>query len=200
MVEKESIRIIEKPDEMSFDVIRELITEAHSVHYGKGYKMNTSQLSSSEILDRIGHKGKCWVALDGDKVVGTLSLRLVYRDKWYAKGEIPDYILASVIPEYTGKHIITRLSEKAFEYAISSGYSVMELDTAEMNYHAIDVYKHLGFHLVSYRAPINGDHNNVVMAKWLGNKKYPEWYCRIRFYLSKYRQLTKLYLCRIIRT
>ena len=79
----------------------------------------------------------------------------------------------------------SHLSELFFETAIKEGYNVVELDTAENNTHAIEVYKHLGFKLVSYKANQGGDHYSVIMVKWLERCPYSNRYCAIMFGLKR---------------
>lgn len=179
------ITIIEKPEQMSFEVIHGILQKAHAVNQKNGFLMTTSQLSGEQIRQRIGADGKCWVALDGDEPVGTLSLRFVKREKWYAKGMIPDYMLAGVLPSYQGKHINSMLAKEAFSFAKAAGYQVMELDTAENNRHAIEVYQHQGFQLVDYVAKKDVDHYSVIMVKWLEHCPFSAQYCKARFLLRK---------------
>lgn len=170
----DGIRIVEKPETLSYDAIHELLYAAHAVNRARGFVMRTAQLSGEELEKRIGRDGKCWVAFDGDKPVGTLSIRIVSRNAWYARGKVPDYMLAAVLPEYSGRHINSMLAAKAFEYAAARGYTVMELDTADNNDRAIGIYRHQGFRPVGYSAPKGLDHYSVIMAKWLVRRPLAE--------------------------
>ena len=99
-----------KPENITFDDIHKVIEDAHSVNKDKGFTMRTASLTGNELKERIGKDGFCLVALDGEKLVGTLSIRFVKRNNWYANGVIPEYILAAVLPEYQGFHINSKLS------------------------------------------------------------------------------------------
>lgn len=179
------IKVMVKPEHISFDQIHEVLEQAHSVNQKNGFVMATSALSGDAIRDRIGKDGMCWVALDGERLVGTLSARMVKRDNWYAKGMIPDYMLAGVIPDYQGKHINSMLAQQLFDYAREKQYSIVELDTAENNTHAIEVYKHQGFVLVDYLAKKDVDHYSVVMAKWIGDCPHSAGYCNMRYNIRR---------------
>lgn len=168
------IRIEEKPEDLSFDAIHALLYAAHAVNRERGIVMRTSLLTGEALKERIGPDGKCWVAFDGDRPVGTLSIRIVERNSWYARGKVPDYMLAGVLPEYTGRHINSMLAERAFSYAAAHGYRVMELDTADNNDRAVAIYRHQGFRPVGYSAPKGLDHYSVIMAKWLDRRPLPE--------------------------
>lgn len=180
------IKVVEKPSWVDYEQIHDVLYSAHLVNQKKGFIMRTSNLSGKQLKERIGKSGKCWIALDGDKIIGTISIRLVKRNTWYANGEIPDYMLAAVIPEYQGKHINSMLAQKVFEYAEEKGYSIIELDTAERNTHAIEVYKHQGFQLVDYKAMGGLDHYSVVMVKWMKEKPFSKTYCRFRYELKRF--------------
>ena len=172
--DESNIIITEKPDSISFEVIHNVLWKANEGNRKAGFILRTSQLSPEQLQNRIGEKGKCFVALDGDKVVGTISVRIINRNKWYYKGEMPDYMLAAVLPEYQGRHINSMLAKKVFEFAKKSGYKAIELDTAEGNVNAINVYKHQGFELVDYLSKTGLDHYSVVMVKWLEKCPYTE--------------------------
>lgn len=194
----ELIKVIEKPDDIPFDAIHELLFEAHRVNRECGINMSTAFLTGEEIEKRIGKDGKCYVALDGDRVVGTISIRMVERNTWYAKGKIPDYMLVGILPEYQGRGIYTMLAKKVFDFSKQQGYQVLELDTAETNTHAIQVYKHQGFKIVGYKRP-NSDHYSVVMAKWLSGCPFSDVYCNIKFFISKIKVRLKYILKRVIK-
>lgn len=180
-----TITIKEKSEDISYEKIHSILEEAHKVNNQRGFHLRTASLDGSKIEKRIGEKGKCFVALDKEKVVGTISIRMVKRNCWYAKGEIPDYMLAGVLPEYQGKHINSMLAKKVFEYSKTKGYRIIELDTAENNQHAINVYKHQGFKLVDFKAFEGTDHYSVVMAKWLYKCPYPNIYIYLRYLIKK---------------
>ena len=177
--------IVDKPSWVSFDDIHDVLWKANELNRKNGFKLRTAELSGGELEERIGTNGKCFVALEGEKIVGTISIRMLRRNNWYAQGEVPDYMLAAVLPEYQGQHLNTRLSEKVFDYVKNAGYQLIELDTAEDNLHAIAVYEHLGFKKVNYVAIKDADHYSVVMAKWLENCPFSEHYCRLRYSIKR---------------
>lgn len=170
------ISILEKPEWITYDDIHNLLWKANELNRETGFILKTSEMSGEELEKRIGSDGKCFVALDDQTLVGTLSVRVIERNAWYYNGKALDYILAGTHPEYQGKHINTMLSEKAFKYAEDKKYELIELDTAIDNQHAIKIYKHLGFIPVDFLAKKNLDHYSIVMAKPLGE-----------FYINRYK-------------
>ena len=179
------ISVIEKPDSITFDEIHEVLWKANEENRKKGFLLKTSVLDADKLKDRLGDKGKCFIAVDNGRVVGTISVRIVKRNKWYFKGELPDYMLAAVLPEYQGKHINSLLAQKVFEYAIENGYEAVELDTAEENTHAIDVYKHQGFKLVDFLSKTGVDHYSVVMIKWFDRNPCSDHYRVLRYLIKR---------------
>lgn len=185
MSAQENITICEKPDSITFDEIHELLWKANTKNREDGFVLTTSKIGGQDLQNRIGPDGLCFVALDGDKLVGTMSVRFLEKNTWYAKGKTPDFMLAGVLPEYQGKGIYSGLSKMAVKKIIELGYTSVEGDTAEDNKEAIEKYKHLGCKLVSYRANPGGDHYSVIMMGWLGKCPYPSAYISLRFHLKK---------------
>jgi len=179
------IKIVEKTDDISFEDIHKILHEAHKENNDKNINMKTANLTGEELKERIGKNGKCFIALDENKLIGTLSIRLVERNCWYAKGTIPDYMLAAVLPEYQGKHVNSMLSKKVFDYCRKGNFELIELDTAEKNINAIKIYKHLGFCFVDFKSFRGTDHYSVVMVKWLKKCPYNKIYIYMRYILKK---------------
>lgn len=180
------IEIKEKDNNISFEIVHNILFESHKENMKNKVLMKTVTLSSEQLEERIGKNGKCFIALYDDKIVGTLSVRFVERNTWYAQGIIPDYILAGILPEYQGMHINTMLSNKVFDYSKDQGFDKIELDTAEKNKQAIKVYKHLGFRLVDFKAFSGADHYSVVMIKNFYKFPHSKIYYYVRFLMKKY--------------
>ena len=171
-----NILVVEKPESITYDQIHRLLWEANEQNRRSGFHLRTAELSGIELEKRIGKNGKCFVAMDGTKLIGTISVRLVERNTWYFKGLLPDYILAGVLPEYQGMHVNSMLAAKVFEFAGNNDFDAIELDTATNNLHAINVYKHQGFKIVDYVIHPELDHDSVVMIKWLRKHKQNRFY------------------------
>lgn len=180
-----SIVVVEKPEYISFDNIHEVLWRANKDNRNIGFILKTSELSDEQLKARLGTEGKCFVALDKDCLIGTISVRFFERKTWYAMGKVADYMLAAVVPEYQNQKVNSLLSERVFSFAREKGCSVIELDTAENNKKAINVYKHYGFKLVGYKANPGGDHYSVIMAKWLNKCPFSDLYCLLRFEIKK---------------
>lgn len=179
------IIIKEKDSSVSYKDIYDLLQESHKQNIEKGFTISTVNLTPDLIEQRIGEKGKTFCAMHKDRVVGTASIRFVERHKWYADGYIPEYTLVAVSPKYQGLKINSNLFNQVFNYLNSKNYKFIELETAEKNIHAIDVYKHQGFKFVDFKAYSGSDHYTVVMVKWFEKPKHSPTYIALRYLISK---------------
>ena len=190
------ILVQENNHDVSYDAIHELLWAANQDNRKNGFRLQTAELTGAQIEEKIGPDGICYVALDGERLAGTVSVCFSERNTWYYKGMIPEIILVGVLPEYQGQHVMSRLFEKAFADLQQNGFQLTELNTAENNYHAIAVYEHMGFKKVSNVAMKNADHYSVVMVKWFDKCPFSELYrsavygyrvCRTRLLFKKGR-------------
>ena len=181
MDEQKEIIYCEKPDSVSYDEIHEVLWKANEENRKKGFHFSTAEMSGDQLRERIGEDGQCFVAMEDGKVVGTLSIRFLNRNTWYAKGRIADGILSGLLPEYQGRHVNSALVKMMFDAAEQAGCKVIEVDTAEKNQHLIDIYKHYGFQLVGFKANPRGDHYSVIMAKWFDGCPFSKGYVRFRY-------------------
>lgn len=186
-----SLVITERPENITFEDIHQLLVISHKeLAETKGLAMRAAAFDGNRLRNRVGPTGKTFVALDDGVLVGTVSIREIKRNSWYAHGKIAELISVGTLPEYRGKHIFTMLYKEALAYAKEKAYPLIELDTAEKNTNAIDVYQHLGFCLVDLKATKGSDHYSVVMAHWIGNASYSEALCKIIYWFR--RQLVRL--------
>ena len=179
---REKIQIIEKPDWVSWDEIHEVLWAAHSKNRENGIIMAFPSLAGDEIREKIGNEGKMFVAMDGDKVIGTVGLIKGNAKRWYTNGNYGHLCFAAVLPGYEGEGIYRSLNEKRELYAKENNCSVLIGDTNERNTKMIEIKKKEGYRLICYK--VCKDHFNVVMAKWLQPCPFSPWYILFRFYFS----------------
>ena len=179
-----SIQIIEKPEWVSWDDIKQCLYEAHSVNRAKGISMAHYQWPAEKIQDSLGENGFMLVALDGDKLVGTAGIGEKYGNIWYANGRYAYECYAGVLPDYAGKGIYKMLEIRREEKAKEEGYDVLIFDTHSKNTHRIEIALKNGFRLVRFFRAASKDHYSVVMAKWLDGCPYSKAYCWWKYYCS----------------
>lgn len=180
------ICIIEKPNDISFEVIRNILHRAHSVNIEKGIIMHTTELSANELERYIQPDGKCFVAIKDNEIIGTASYRIRERKAWYVQGRFLDEVLVGVVPEHAGEHIYSMLYTAIEASARELGIPLIVFNTAEANKRKQSVCKKKGFQYVSYFVADDNDHYSVVMAKWLDGCPFSKWEMWFRYNRRKY--------------
>jgi GNAT superfamily N-acetyltransferase len=185
------ITIMEKPDWISFDDIHELLYIAHAENREKrGFHVQTTEMKGAELEAHIGSTGKCFVALDGEKLVGTASYRIIDSNYWCVKSLVADRILVAVHPDYQGKHIASFLGRAVEKSVIENGIHYIVSTTAEANKPMRNACRKEGFRYIDFKVP-HSDHYNVVMLKWLIDCPYPRWRTYAHFAYTRFRKKLK---------
>lgn len=182
------IKIIEKPDWVSWEKIHEVLWKAHEQNRQKGIMMQLPALSAEELQKFVG-EGKMFVAMDDNRVIGTLALVIKEGKRWYNQGRYGYVCLGAVLPDYSGKGVFRLLYDHVEKEALLLKLPVLTRDTNEKNFRMLKISKKEGYYFVAYIA--YRDHFNIVRAKWLNGCPYPSWYINLRFHLSKFKQKTR---------
>lgn len=181
MEQKGEITIVEKPDWVSWDEIHEVLVKSHAQNRENGINMRKPSLPGDKIAEEIGDEGKMFVAMDGRKVVGTAAIVVKSKSLWCGRKQDRYACLyfASVLPEYNGRGIYKKFQLRREEEATSMGVDKLLFDTHENNRHVLEINCKNGYKYVDYR--VLGDHNNVVMVKWLKGCPYSDFRCWYEF-------------------
>lgn len=177
------VQIIEKPDWVSWDEIHEVLVKAHAQNRANGINMRKPTLPGEEIAKEIENDGKMFVAIDGEKVVGTAAVKRKKLNLWCGKGDYAYFCFASVLPEYSGQGIYKQLCIYIERESIKSGLSCVMFDTHEKNYRIGVINLRNGYKKVSYKCC--GDHNNIIFVKWLKGCPYSDFRCWYEFHKRK---------------
>ncbi len=177
------IQIMEKPDWITFEDIHDLLYAAHGSNREKGFHVKTADMAGEELRKHIG-SGKCFVALDGDKLVGTTSYRIVKRNYWCVKDNVVDRILIGVHPDYKGKHISRMLFDRILKEAEENGYKYIETRTAEDNIIMQKINLKDGARFIDFKS-FTIDHYTVVMMQWLNGCPYSHFHTDVYFKLKR---------------
>ena len=178
------IKVMEKPDWVSWDDIHEVLVNAHAQNRANGIIMKKPSLPGEKIAEEIGNDGKMFVAMEDNKVVGTLALIKKEGNKWYNSCKYGYLCYGAVLPECSGKGIYRSLYQVAEATAKQEGLLVLTRDTNERNARMLKITKQEGYYFVDLK--VCEDHFNIVRAKWLDKCPYPSWYIRIRYVCSKW--------------
>ena len=186
-----NIQIVENPDWVTWDDIKQCLFEAHAENRAKGINMAHYQWPVERIKDSLGEKGVVLVALDGKRLVGTAAIGDKIGKTWYNSGPYAYICFDAVIPEYSGKGVFKLLDSKREQLAMYKGYRMLVFDTHSKNLHRQEIAKKNGYRLVRFFRAASKDHYSVVMAKWLDGCPYSKLYCKMQYQKSKWKTLIK---------
>ncbi len=184
-----SIQIIEKPDWISWEDIKQCLYEAHAPNREHGINMSHYLWPAEKMKQSLGENGVMLVALDGRKIVGTAGYVEKMHKSWYHGDKYAYACFDGVIPSYTGKGIFGSLDKIREEKIRENGYSTIVFDTHSQNVRRQKKAIKQGYKYVSFFKAKSGDHYSVIMVKWLKGRKYSSLYIETRFYLSKLKTI-----------
>lgn len=180
------IVIMKKPDYVSWDNIHQVLWKAHESTRKAGIYYPTSEMTGDELNEFLSkHNGCCLVAMDGDKVIGTMSYYIENINTRFLKGRFLMIALVGNIPEYKGKHIFSRLYDKCYNYAKTNGLDGLMYGTAEKNYIMRKIFEKKGF--VYNRFYFNKQKNRFVVGGifCFNNNKYKNFYYNLIFKIKQ---------------
>ncbi|MBO4827662.1 MAG: hypothetical protein J5506_10620 [Prevotella sp.] len=187
----DEIKVMQKPDWVSWDDIHELILTAHKKNIEKGVVMNTTTMSGEELKNYIGENGRCFVAFCGDTLVGTTSVRIATGKRWYDKDKtVAKGMMSAIIKKYQGLGILEEMNELRDVFVAENNVQMLEGDTAENNTALREIVAKKGFKEVRFFPAYYQKHYSVEFVKWLGECPFTDRHIRTRFILS--RVLTKM--------
>lgn len=191
------LQIIEKPDWVSWDDIHEILWEAHAENRAKGVYMRYPSLPGNEIRQRIEGKGKMFVAVEKEKLIGTAAL--VFKDKslWCGKGTYGYCCFASVLPSKQGGGVYKALCDHREQLARNAGVDRMLMDTNENNKLECSIVKKAGYKPVGMS--FWNDHYNIVFVKWLDGCPFSDFRCYMEFTRNKVVVKTKQFVRSLIK-
>lgn len=185
----EDIKIIQKPDSVSWDDIHNLLMEAHQKNFKNGIVLRYAKMPGSEIEKTLGKEGRCWVAMDGDKLVGTTSVTFFKGKNWWNKGKkVAHGCFTGILKSYQGIGILEELFAKKYEYELECGTDMNEGDTAEGNKIVRKKFAKDGYKTVAFFAS-KSNHYSVRIVKWIGECPFTDKYINRRCKISE--KLTK---------
>lgn len=184
-----NIKIIEKPDWISWDDIHNLLMEAHKINIEKGIIMRNPMMPGDKIRRKLGSEGRCWVALDGEKLVGTSSVYFFEGKNWWNKGKnVANGCFTGILRSYQGIGIKEDFDAELVKYVKEHGVEMIQADTAENNTIMRKRWELSGCKIVAFYAPPS-KHYSVISVYWLSKCPFSDKYINRRFKISE--KLTK---------
>lgn len=132
-----------------------------------GFKFLASHQDASVTLDRIS-KGKCFIALDDDRIIGTISYYPPEATKgslWYDHINVASFGQFAVDPGFQRMGLGHKLLSLVEQYAFETGAEHLALDTAEDADHLIKYYQNRGYKFVEYVQWTLVTYRSVIMNK-----------------------------------
>ena len=186
----EDIKILEKPDWITWDDIAECIHEGQATNNKKGFDMQFGHLKGDELEKDIKGKsgeGYTFVALnEHNKVVGTQSMTVTYLNKWWHKGKSSLRCNSATLPEYRGTDVYFGLREAIENKEKELGINVVWGTTSEKNEIVLKLQKKYGWKYVAYiPSPMKREYFSYCFVKWKDVCPYEDWVINLRFKLSR---------------
>lgn len=183
----EQFKYTEKPDWVTWDSVLECIRASHKVNDKKGFHMLNQEMTADELQKKL-RSGHCFVALDGDKVVGTCSTIIRKGDRWWSRGKIIAYnCLDGVLPEYQGTDVFIDMRQFRSQFIKNNPeVEIIQFNTAEQNKVVQKLALRRGAKYVQYSATGKGaNYYSVIMVQWLNGCPYSDRFINFMFSLSK---------------
>ena len=187
------IQILQKPSTVSWLQVKNCLMEAHAQNREKGIVMSHPLWPPEQIGAFVEESGVMFVAMDGEKLVGTLGVKERTGNYWFTRDSFGYLCFGSLLPDYRGQGIYKALNDACEAYIRQKGYQVFALDTHVKNRHMQEISLRSGFRLVRFYH-VSGDlpHNCVMMAKWVDACPYSAAYCKWQFFVSKLKAYAKI--------
>ena len=153
----------------SIDELTQLVNKAYKIYADMGLKYVATNQSVETTLKRI-RKAICIVAIDNNKIVGTISYKpaqLTRGSDWYNKAFVAKFNQLAVDPICQEKGIGGKLVEIVERIAIKQGVSELALDTSEEAKDLISYYEKRNYRFIEYLQWDFTNYRSVILSKKL---------------------------------
>jgi len=149
--------------------VTRLLNAAYARLRDMGFRYTATWQGDDVTRDRM-NKGRCFVAIEGGALVGTLTLYFPASHlgaEYYHREGVAVFGQFAVQPSRQGRGIGSALLSHAEATALSLGATEMALDTAEGASHLIELYTRRGYAVVSRVDWPDTNYVSVILAKRL---------------------------------
>ncbi len=186
---EQRLKIIKKPDWISWDEIHQVLKSAHKENHDSGVVMKHQNMTGGEIEELLKGNGTMFVALSGQTLVGTIAVKIMEMSFWFGKATIAYCCFASVLPEYQGKGVYRSLAEYRESYVREKGLDIMVFNTHPKNNRILAISQRNGYRKAKYFVSRNATY--VYMLKWLNGCPYSYIRCQYEYWRWKTLVLVK---------
>lgn len=181
------IEIKVKDDSESWDLILELIKNAHLSNIDKiGLIMKTAFITSDELINRV-KSGKTFIAITPEKkIIGTASFFIQFGMKWYDKGKkIAFLVYDAVHPDVQGKGVGKAIHGFRNDYIRErTDVEILKIGTAEKNMTVRSILEKQGFIPIELISNRMSNYYSAIYIKFLREQPLPTPIYRMSYYLS----------------
>ena len=163
----QTIQLRELHAEDSIEQITEMLHRAFARLGEMGVSCSCASQTAEVTRKRIS-RGSCYVALQGERIVGTVTVYetdLASESAHYRDAQVASVRQLGVDPDFQGKGIGSALLQVARSWARRHGYSWLALDTPEPACHLIQYYSALGFKMAETLQFSGRPYRSVLFAQ-----------------------------------
>lgn len=167
--ESEKIEIRRWTNEDDIGRITEILHGAYAQLADLGFQYHATWQGDDVTLSRLS-KGISYLAVDGSKIVGTITLYVppsVSGCSWYDRGDVASFGQFGVDPTFQRFGIGTLLLDAVEAEARRRAVPNLALDTAEGAHHLIEMYNKRGFSFAGYADWDITNYRSVILNKAL---------------------------------
>ena len=150
-----------------------LLNDAYRIHLQRGLRYVATWQDETLTSTRMAG-AECWIAMDGDRIVGTITLRPPARAGGHPFLDRPDVAVfnqLAVAPAYQGSGLGHRLMACAETRARELGAAEIACETAQSEVGLIDWYKRQGYRVVGTANRETTNYVSYVLSKRLAPEK-----------------------------
>jgi GNAT superfamily N-acetyltransferase len=167
-------RYISPTDDL--DIITEMLHDSYAPLAEQGLRFLASHQDSDTTRKRMS-RGETILALDGDEIVGTITLKEASRTQgsaFYNRTDVAGFGQFAVRPSHQECGIGSMLLDLVEQRAREKGIAMLALDTSEHAARLIALYTSKGYSFVEYvRWPVV-NYRSMIFAKPLKNDHRPD--------------------------
>lgn len=164
-----SFTVKEKPDNVSWEDIKGVLYMAHENNRKHGLIVNSTRLTADQLKRQVGD-GQCYVAFDGNKLIGVAAVKIKFSNCWFCHGNVAHFLLGSVLSDYQGMGVYSALQNKRLEYVSEHSINIITTHTAANNTKMLRILPRQGFHrAMMFRVP-QLDHYSIIWVKWMSDR------------------------------
>jgi GNAT superfamily N-acetyltransferase len=164
-----TVRLLAEGD--SFQEVTDLLHRAYASLAAQGLRY-TAAHQDVQVTRRRAAKGECYVAVEGDRLIGTVTLAPPLARssdcEWYDRPDVAVLGQFAIEPERQGRGLGSRLLLFGEARAKELGAAEVSVDTAEGAAHLIRFYQKRGYREVGHAQWKTTNYRSVILSKRVG--------------------------------